>query len=183
VGKSLQRLYTIGHGNKGLDALVEALKAYSIRTLVDIRSYPRSKRNPHFNLEALEAALPQKGIAYVWYKGLGGYRNDGLGARSPHVVLKSPGLRNYADHMLAKSFKEDIDRILQLARIENTCLMCAETLPFRCHRWILSDYLVANEVDVVHVLDVKKTSCHSLSKHARVKGHDVFYDRVVREQR
>lgn len=208
-----KKIYTIGHGNKPFDELVDMLKTYHIRTLVDIRSYPGSRRNPHFNREVLESKLPQARIAYEWFKGLGGYRKDGLGAASPHVILKSRGFRNYADYMLTKAFKENTDKLLRLAstcppslslrhasrnlpapalqrqagsaeangrrrggRGGNTCIMCAETLPFRCHRWLISDYLVANQVEVVHIIDAEKTAHHRLSGYARIHGGNVFYD-------
>ena len=177
-----EKLYTIGHGNKAFDDLAGILKTHEIQTLVDIRSYPQSQRNPHFNRETLQAELPQAGIAYEWFRGLGGYRKKGLGAKSPHVALKSQGFRNYADHMLEETFKEDINRLFSLIHSGNTCLMCAETLPFRCHRWILSDYLAAHGVDVVHLIDIKKSSRHKLSEYARIEGGNVFYDRVASAQ-
>jgi uncharacterized protein (DUF488 family) len=177
-----KRIYTIGHGNKGLEELVGLLKAYCIQTLVDIRSYPGSKRNPHFNREVLEMNLPRAGIAYLWFKGLGGFRKSGLGSKSPHVALKSQGFRNYADYMLTKTFKQDIDNLLCRASIGRTCMMCAETLPFKCHRWLLSDYLVTKNVQVIHVMAADKTARHRLSRHARVQGGSLFYD-LVDEQR
>ncbi|NVM21339.1 MAG: DUF488 domain-containing protein [Desulfobacterales bacterium] len=177
-----EKIYTIGHGNKGFAELLDILKEYNIQTLVDIRSYPGSKRNPHFNREAFEAELPQFSIAYDWFKGLGGYRKKGLGAKSPHVALKSEGFRNYADHMLTRGFKEHIDALLELAHNLNTCLMCAETLPFRCHRWLLSDYLAANQIEVIHIVGIDKTTTHKLSKYARIFQGNVFYDRVETEQ-
>jgi len=113
---------------------------------------------------------------------LGGYRKRGLGPESPHVSLKSQGFRNYADHMVTRTFRENIERLLTFVRSGNACLMCAETLPFRCHRWILSDYLTANGVKVIHLIDIDKTSNHKLSAHARVEGSEVFYDRVTPTQ-
>ena len=110
-----KKIYTIGHGNKAFDELADILKTYHIRTLADIRSYPGAKRNPHFNREALEASLPQVGVAYEWFKGLGGYRKNGLGPGSPHVVLRSQGFRNYADYMLTEAFKENIDKLHEIA--------------------------------------------------------------------
>jgi uncharacterized protein (DUF488 family) len=173
-----KRIYTIGHGNKGLDELVDLLKAYRIQTLADIRSYPGSKRNPHFNREVLEVNLPHKGIAYEWFKELGGFRQSGLGARSSHVALNSPGFRNYADYMLTKTFKQNIDNLLREASIGETCIMCAETLPFQCHRWLLSDYLVTKHVQVIHVMAADNTESHRLSRYARVQGGNLFYDLV-----
>ncbi len=170
------KVYTIGHGNRALGSLVDLLKARSMQTLADIRSYPRSKRNPHFNHDFLKAELPRQHIAYVWFKGLGGYRKTGLGPESPHVALKSRGFRNYADHMLTEAFREDIDRLSELIRRANTCLMCAEALPFRCHRWLLSDYLVANGIQVIHIIDVEQTIAHEISKYSRIQEGNLFYD-------
>jgi uncharacterized protein (DUF488 family) len=173
-----KRIYTIGHGNKGFNELVDVLKAYHIQKLADIRSYPGSKRNPHFNRETLENSLPQASVSYQWFKGLGGYRKNGFGAESPHVILKSQGFRNYADYMLTETFEENIDKLLQFASSGNTCMMCAETLPFRCHRWLLSDYLVANQVEVIHIIDVRRSESHKLSRYARVQAGSLFYDCV-----
>jgi uncharacterized protein (DUF488 family) len=134
-------IYTIGHGNKSLEDFVYLLKSYRIEILVDIRSLPRSRRNPHFNGDNLEGHLPKADICYKWLKGLGGFRKSGLGAQSPHPALRSDGFRNYADYMLTQGFKENVSELLQLVHKGTACLMCAETLPFRCHRWYLSDYL------------------------------------------
>lgn len=174
----MEKIFTIGHGNKRLEQLIGILRTHEIQALVDIRSYPRSKRNPQFNRENLEIQLPQSGIAYSWFKGLGGHKKTGLGAGSPHVALKSQGFRNYADFMLSKSFKESIDALLPFVRTGNGCLMCAETLACKCHRWILSDYLTVRGVKVIHLLDAEKNRPHKLSEYARAEGDNVFYDRL-----
>ncbi len=149
---------------------------------MDIRSFPRSKRNPHFNGDNLEGHLPKADICYKWLKGLGGFRKSGLGAQSPHPALRSDGFRNYADYMLTQGFKENVSELLQLVHKGTACLMCAETLPFRCHRWYLSDYLLANGLKVMHIVDMEKRNWHKLSDYARIQGENVLYDRVAPEQ-
>lgn len=176
------KIYSIGHGNKTFDELLSILQAYEITCIVDIRSYPQSKRNPHFNKDTLAAELSKANISYVWVKELGGYRKKGLGSHSPHVALTSKGFRNYADHMLTDAFKQGIGELLSLGEKRRVSFMCAETMPFRCHRWLLSDYLVSNNVEVVHIIDENKTIMHRLSKYATVRDGHVVYDRLEDEQ-
>ena len=92
-----QQIFTIGHGNKSLAALTTLLKKYGVDILVDVRAYPRSKRNPQCDRESLEAALGRAGFSYLWVQGLGGFRKKGLGANSPHLALRAGAFRNYAD--------------------------------------------------------------------------------------
>ena len=107
-------LYTIGHSTRTLDELIEALQAHSIQTLVDIRSFPMSRRLPYFNRESLENALPAAGIKYVWMKALGGYRKK-IREDSPNVALRSPSFRNYADYMLTEDFQHGMGELIRLA--------------------------------------------------------------------
>ena len=107
-------VYTIGHSTRTLDELVAALKAHDIRTLVDIRSFPMSRRMPHFNRESLEVELPKHGIAYVWMKELGGRRKK-IRNDSPNTGLRNDSFRNYADYMLTEEFAQGIERLLEIA--------------------------------------------------------------------
>ncbi len=107
-------LYTIGHSTRTLDELIAVLRGHSIETLVDIRSFPVSRRLPHFNRESLEQALPSAGIRYVWMKGLGGYRKK-IRDDSPNLALRSASFRNYADHMLTPEFETAISELVHLA--------------------------------------------------------------------
>jgi uncharacterized protein (DUF488 family) len=136
-------VYTIGHSTRTLDELIEALQAHSIQTLVDIRSFPMSRRLPYFNSESLEKHLPETGIRYAWIKALGGYRKK-IRDDSPNIALRSPGFRNYADHMLTEDFQRAAAELVQLAEQSRTAYMCAERVYFRCHRMLVSDWLVAH---------------------------------------
>jgi len=179
-------IYTIGHSTRSFDELVAALQGHSVKTLVDIRSFPMSRRLPHFNRESLERELPKHGIAYVWMKELGGRRKK-IREESPNTALRNDAFRNYADYMMTEEFASGIDRLLQRAnKIEGpfdrfgagsstrspegttlrmtleesgdggTAIMCAERVYFQCHRMMVSDYLVAHGHTVLHIDDEKR---------------------------
>ncbi len=170
-----ERVYTIGHGNRTFEEFVGVLKHYEMEGVVDIRSFPASRRHAHFSGSYLEQELPRWGLSYLWCRALGGFRKKGLGERSPNRALRSEGFRNYADYMLTKSFEENVAVLMKIVQKEKTCLLCAETLPFRCHRWILSDYLTARGTEVVHLLDVRRSEVHRLSRWAMVRDGQVVY--------
>jgi len=172
------RGWTIGHSTRSLDELVEILKAHRIERLADVRSFPASTRHPQFHRENLERELPPHGIEYHWLgKELGGYRKRRR-ADSPHVALRSPGFRNYADYMEAAEFHAGIETLTALARQAPLTYMCAERLWWRCHRSLISDYLAALcGVEVLHILDEKKTEAHRLHRTARVWEGRLIYDR------
>ncbi|MGD8504975.1 MAG: DUF488 domain-containing protein [Syntrophobacterales bacterium] len=174
---SIYQLYSIGHGNKSSEAFLALLKSFQIEYLADVRSYPSSKRNPHFNRENLQLALDRAGISYGWFPDLGGFRREGLGSRSPHIALKSPGFRNYADYMSTKSFSTAADKLSKLAASDLTCIMCAETIPQRCHRFLLSDYLLVQGCEIIHILDHQRTMVHQLSYLATVSEGRIIYNR------
>jgi len=127
-------LYTIGHSTRTLDELVLALKAHGIETLVDIRAFPMSRRLPHFNREALERSLPERGIRYIWIKALGGYRKA-TRKDSPHTALRNASFRNYADYTLTPEFEQAVTELLQIASASRTAYMCgrARVLPLPSH--------------------------------------------------
>ena len=173
-------LYTIGHSTRSLDELIEVLKAHQIQTLVDIRSIPMSRRLPHFNRESLEKALPTAGIHYVWMKELGGRRKK-LREDSPNIALRNESFRNYADHMLTDEFLRGIAELLKLAEQGRTAYMCAERVYFRCHRMMVSDWLVAHGHAVLHVDGTGPVRPHKLMAEARVIDGELIYrgDRLL----
>jgi uncharacterized protein (DUF488 family) len=167
-------LYTIGHSTRSLDELIEALRSHSIQTLVDIRSFPTSRRLPHFNRESLEQVLPQAGIAYRWMKELGGRRKK-IRDDSPNVALCVGGFRNYADYMLTADFQAAVAELLRLAERSRTAYMCAERLYFRCHRMLVSDWLVAHGHEVLHIDGGGPVQPHKLMAEARLIGGQLLY--------
>ncbi len=171
---TLATLYTIGHSTRSLDELIEALRAHGIRRLVDIRSFPMSRRLPHFNRDNLAVELPKVGIDYVWMKELGGRRKK-IRNDSPHTALRSDSFRNYADYMLTPDFQHAAAELVRLAEDKPTAYMCAERVYFRCHRMMLSDYLVAHGHTVLHIDATGPTRPHKLMDVARlVKGELVY---------
>ena len=167
-------LYTIGHSTRSLDELISALQAHSIKTLVDIRSFPMSRRLPHFNRESLEKALPEAGIKYVWLKELGGRRGK-IRDDSPNVGLRSPGFRNYADYMLTPQFEQGIAELVRLAEQSPTAYMCAERVYFRCHRMLVSDWLVAHGHTVLHIDAEGPAKAHKLTVEAKLIDGQMIY--------
>ncbi|MGA2354833.1 MAG: DUF488 domain-containing protein [Terriglobales bacterium] len=167
-------LHTIGHSTRTLDELVSALKAHHIETLVDIRAFPMSRRLPHFNRESLERALPEHGIRYVWIKALGGYRKS-TGQDSPHTALRNANFRNYADYTLTPEFEQAIAELTEIASASRTAYMCAERVYFRCHRMIVSDWLVAHGHEVLHIDAEGPTRPHKLFAEARLVDGKVIY--------
>ena len=168
-------LYTIGHSTRTLDELVSALQAHAIRTLADIRSFPMSRRLPHFNREALEKSLPAAGVQYVWLPVLGGRRKK-IRDDSPNVGLRNDSFRNYADYMLTPEFEKGISELLALAERGKTAYMCAERVYFQCHRMLVSDWLTAHGHEVLHIDNEKPPKPHKLMPEARLADGKLIYD-------
>ena len=169
-------VFTIGHSTRDLAAFSRVLQAHEIRLLVDIRAFPMSRRHPHFNREHLELWLPEIGSDYLWEKDLGGRRGKQMPPeQSPNIALRNPSFRNYADYMLSEKFCQAIDRLLANAKDRNTAIMCAEQLYFRCHRMLVSDYLVAHGHTVLHILDEKPPRQHTLTREARIIDGRLVY--------
>jgi uncharacterized protein (DUF488 family) len=194
-------IYTIGHSTRSLDELVAALQAHGIRTLVDIRAFPMSRRLPHFNRESLELDLPKHNIDYVWMKELGGRRKK-VRDDSPNTGLRNDSFRNYADYMLTPEFAQGIERLLQLAEEtadpsaamakpgppalgmtndkggpRNIAIMCAERMYFQCHRMLVSDYLTVHGHTVLHIDDDKRPlRQHKLMAEAHLVDGKVLYN-------
>ncbi|MFZ2492238.1 MAG: DUF488 domain-containing protein [Thermoanaerobaculia bacterium] len=165
------RIYTIGHSTRTTDELALLLKQCGVQRLADIRRYPGSRRLPHFSRERLEADLQEHGIAYVHVPELGGRRT--AAPSSPNGAWDSDQFRGYADHMGTDEFRSAVDRLLDSTLV--TALMCAEAVPWRCHRNLLSDDLVRRGVEVVHILGPGKRSRHELNPMARLLDDRVIY--------
>jgi uncharacterized protein (DUF488 family) len=176
----LATLYTIGHSTRPLDELLAALHAHQIQTLVDIRAFPMSRRLPQFNRDALEQTLPAAGLRYLWMKSLGGYRKKILDD-SPHIALRNQSFRNYADYMLTPEFERAMGELIALAEQSRTAYMCAERLYFRCHRMLVSDWLVAHGHEVWHIDGTGPVKPHQLTAEARIVDGRLLYrgDRLL----
>jgi uncharacterized protein (DUF488 family) len=176
----LARLYTIGHSTRSFDDLIETLQAHAIQTLVDIRAFPMSRRLPQFNRESLENTLPAAGIRYVWMGALGGYRKK-IREDSPHIGLRNSSFRNYADYMLTAEFASAMGELIALADTSRTAYMCAERVYFRCHRMLVSDWLVAHGHEVLHIDGAGPVKPHRLTAEARMINDELIYrgDRLL----
>jgi uncharacterized protein (DUF488 family) len=164
----MKRLYTIGHSTRTLDELVALLRQHEVSRLADVRRYPGSRRLPQFSRDALERNLP---IHYEHFEDLGGRRS--AAKTSPNGAWKNPQFRGYADHMGSKAFQAAVDRLLESD--ETTAVMCAEAVPWRCHRNLLADELVRRGVEVIHIISPTSAQPHSLSRMARIDGDRVVY--------
>jgi uncharacterized protein (DUF488 family) len=171
----LSTLFTIGHSTRSLDELVAALRAHEVTRLVDIRSFPMSRRLPQFNRENLERELPKGGIEYVWMKALGGRRKK-IRQDSPNIALHNDSFRNYADYMLTAEFRQAAAELVRMAEEKPTAYMCAERVYFHCHRMMVSDYLVAHGHTVLHIDGTGPARTHKLMDVARVVDGALVYN-------
>jgi uncharacterized protein (DUF488 family) len=179
VNCSMTRLYTIGHSARSLEEFDELLHENDVRILVDVRSYPGSKRCPHFNRENLTDGLKKREIGYEWLgKELGGFRKKGLGEQSPNKAWRSQGFRNYADYTMTESFRQGIAKLLELAERGAIAFMCAERYYRNCHRQIISDYLSAKGHEVIHIVDKGKTEKHNFTRFAEVIDGELRYPKT-----
>ena len=157
-----------------------ALHAHGVKTLVDIRAFPKSRRLPQFNSESLSKALPAAGIRYVGMKALGGYRKKILD-ESPHIALRTEAFRNYADYMLTQEFEHAAAELVALGEDAPTAYMCAERLYLNCHRMLVSDWLTAQGHEVLHIDDTGPVKAHELTPDARIVDGRLIYrgDRLL----
>jgi uncharacterized protein (DUF488 family) len=165
------RLYTIGHSTRSLEELVGLLREHGIKRLADIRRFPGSRRYPHFSRDALEVSLPERGIEYVHLPELGGRRRPA--ANSPNTALRNEQFRAYADHMASDELRAAVDALMAFEG--RATVMCAEAVPWRCHRNLLSDELVRRGVEVVHIIGRGEPKRHEMSPLARVEGDHLVY--------
>ncbi len=164
------RLYTIGHSTRTLDDLVAALRSFGVRLLVDIRTVPRSRHTPQFNREALSRRLPRRGIRYRHLPGLGGLRKPR--ADSTNTAWRNASFRGFADYMETPEFAAALEE-LRARDAGPAAVMCAEAVPWRCHRSLVADALVARGDTVLHIMGPEKAHPHTLTPWARVDGRRV----------
>jgi uncharacterized protein (DUF488 family) len=175
-------IYTIGHGNRSGDEFASLLQHCAITCVVDVRAHPGSHRHPQFGRGELEESLAAVGVQYIWEgKALGGRRRPR--PESPHRALRNDSFRAYADHMESDEFQAGIVRLLEHASNAHVAIMCAERLPWQCHRFMISDYLVAQQIEVLHVIDTSPPRAHVLRQEARASEGRLIYDAQTRSSR
>ena len=166
-------ILTIGHSTRTLDDFIGILRAHGVERLVDIRTIPRSRHNPQFNQETLSERLKESGIDYVLLKQLGGLRHPK--ADSPNTGWKNSSFRGFADYMQTQAFAKGVDQLIGLPQDGLVVIMCAEVLPWQCHRWLIADALTIRGVQVEHIMTIKKRTKHSLTRWAHVEGTKITY--------
>ncbi len=166
-------IYTVGHSTRSIEEFIEILKAYSITLLVDVRTVPRSRHNPQFNKETLPNTLKPYGIKYLPLPDIGGFRHPKRD--SINLALENSSFRGYADYMQTKEFTENLLKLVVLAKENCLAIMCAEALPWRCHRNLISDALVVRHVKVLHIISKGDAIPHQLNELAHVEGTKVTY--------
>ena len=166
-------VYTIGHSTRSIDDFIHLLKSHGVQRVIDVRTLPRSRFNPHFDITRLPALLRAAHLHYTHLPGLGGLRR-------PHPDSSNTGWRNksfrgYADYMQSTDFKRSLERCLELASVERVALMCAEAVPWRCHRSLIGDALMARGTDALEIADDSRARPHTLTPFAHVEGIEITY--------
>lgn len=165
-------IHTVGHSTRAIEVFLELLRAHRIELLVDVRRWPTSRRFPHFAREALAASLKRHGVDYLWRGDLGGYRNPS--PESPNAAWKTGAFRAYADFMLTAAFDDILRGVEQLAERQRIALMCAEAVPWRCHRQLLADAFLVRSWSVRHILE-RGCEGHKLPSFAKPAGTKIYY--------
>ena len=174
----ISRIWTIGHSTRKIDDFISLLEKNGIKLLVDVRMYPGSKRYPQFGREALAKSLSEAVIRYEHFPELGGRRK--VKPDSKNTAWRNEMFRGYADYMETEGFGEGIARLLELAeKIGPTAIMCAEAVWWRCHRSLISDYLKARGVEVLHILDHNTVEPHPYTSAARIVKGELSYEALL----
>ena len=173
MDKQEKIVWTIGHSTRSLDEIVNILTSFQIEIVIDIRAYPGSKRYPHFNKESLITSLKDQKIEYVHLPGLGGRRKPL--PNSTNSAWRNEAFRGYADHMESKEFRDSIQRMEEIANEKRVVYMCSESVWWRCHRALVSDYLKARGWKVMHIMNESKSSEHPYTKPAQEVQGKLFY--------
>jgi uncharacterized protein (DUF488 family) len=166
-------IWTLGHSTRSLEALAALARAHRVTTIADVRTVPRSRRNPQFNRETLPGALRAHGLRYVHLPGLGGLRHPR--PDSPNTGWRNASFRGYADYMQTAEFTGHLEALIDLGERERLAVMCAEAVPWRCHRSLLADALTARGIRVEHILTEARGDPHTLHAWARLDGTRVIY--------
>jgi uncharacterized protein (DUF488 family) len=166
-------IHTVGHSTRKIDDFIAILKAYDIGQLVDIRTIPKSRHNPQFNLDNLRASLEAAGIRYRHMPGLGGLRRPQKD--SINTGWRNASFRGYADYMQTDVFRQNLEHLIELAAAHPTAIMCAEAVPWRCHRSLVADALLVRGIEVDDILSATRAQPHAITSFARVRGTEITY--------
>jgi uncharacterized protein (DUF488 family) len=166
-------VFTIGHSTRPLSEFIGLLAAHAVTLLLDVRTVPRSRHNPQFNSDSLATALAAVGIGYEHRAGLGGFRR--AAPESPNGGWRNASFRGYADYMQTGEFAENLQALMTQAQRERIALMCAEAVPWRCHRSLIADALIVHGLRAEEITGAQRSQPHALTAFARVSGTDITY--------
>jgi uncharacterized protein (DUF488 family) len=172
-GKTALVIYSIGHSTRPIEEFIGILEAHGIGLIADVRTIPRSRRNPQFNSDALETTLQASGIGYAHLKGLGGLRH--AKKDSVNRGWENASFRGFADHMQTEEFEESLSALIALAKERPAAVMCAEAVPWKCHRSLIADALFVRGITVLHIMSRTSVRPHALTPWAEVKGTSLTY--------
>lgn len=171
--KKARSIFTIGHSNRTTREFMSILKSFEIDLLIDIRHYPGSKHCPQFGKARLKASLKRNKMDYLHLEGLGGRRNPVKSEEN--AAWRNRGFRGYADYMQTKEFANSLKELMKIAKKKNVVIMCAEAVPWRCHRSLVGDALLLRGFNVVDIFTISKGRPHKLTPFAKVSGKKITY--------
>lgn len=166
-------IYTIGHSTRSIDDFLEILHDYNIVSVIDVRTIPKSRHNPQYNEEDLRKALKRAHIGYLHCAGLGGLRHTTRA--SVNTGWRNASFRGFADYMQTPEFDESMEELIRMAQEQTIVIMCAEALPWRCHRSLISDALLVRKLTAMHIFSKTNVHPHTLTPFARIKGKRITY--------
>ena len=166
-------IFSIGHGTKSIDEFIDLLKEYDVQRVVDVRTIPRSRHNPQFNKETMPESLKKVHIGYIYIKGLGGLRH--AKKDSVNMAWRNASFRGFADYMQTEDFKRNIERLIKIAKQKKIAIMCAESVPWRCHRSLIADALQVHDITVKHIMSKKTCKDHELTPWIKICGFQITY--------
>ncbi|HZI33001.1 MAG TPA: DUF488 domain-containing protein [Candidatus Binatia bacterium] len=172
-GKALPLVLTVGHSTRTIDDFIRLLQAHGVARIVDVRTIPRSRHNPQFNADALPASLKKAGISYRHLPGLGGLRHTT--AVSVNTGWRNASFRGFADYMQTPEFDKALQMLIKLAGGRQVALMCAEAVPWRCHRSLIADALLVRGISTEHIMNLTRRQPHALTPFAKVQAQQITY--------
>lgn len=177
-------VYTIGHSTRSLDELTALLRENGVECLIDIRAYPGSRTNPQFNKDKLTTEIPKAGLDYEHVRALGGRRKDSESIDpSPNTFWNNKSFQNYADYALSEDFQVAFANLEKRAQEKTCAIMCSEAVWWRCHRRIVADYLLADDYEVIHIMNKEQKSPAKLTESARITAEGfIIYDQKEKKQ-
>jgi uncharacterized protein (DUF488 family) len=173
MSRSSTVVYTVGHSTRSLDEFVAMLRAHDVARVIDVRTIPRSRHNPQFNRAALSKALHNRRLNYRHMKALGGLRRPC--PDSPNAGWRNASFRGFADYMQTVPFRDALDQLVELAEQKPSAIMCAEAVPWRCHRSLIGDALIARGYEVRDIMSATNARQHKLNPMAKLDGLELTY--------